>query len=235
MVPESMNKGPKPQKSVRVKFTKTGSLKFISHLDLNRTMQEVIVRSKLPVWYSEGFNPHPRIVFSPPLSVGVSSLTEFMDFKLVEEVPENEIVERLNSAFPKGLAALSCYVPETRFSDIKWGLYEIKYYVENIPDDISSRVKSVLTADSIIVEKKTKSGDAKSVDISSGIRDVDAELCEDKTLKVSVKLSCGENSFVNPRFISETLIKKIPEVFYDVEETVCRVAVYTENGETLFS
>ena len=107
--------------------------------------------------------------------------------------------------------------------------------MENIPDDISSRVKSVLTADSIIVEKKTKSGDAKSVDISSGIRDVDAELCEDKTLKVSVKLSCGENSFVNPRFISETLIKKIPEVFYDVEETVCRVAVYTENGETLFS
>ena len=90
MVPESMNKGPKPQKSVRVKFTKTGSLKFISHLDLNRTMQEVIVRSKLPVWYSEGFNPHPRIVFSPPLSVGVSSLTEFMDFKLVEEVPENK-------------------------------------------------------------------------------------------------------------------------------------------------
>ncbi len=235
MVPESMNKGPKPQKSVRVKFTKTGSLKFISHLDLNRTMQEVIVRSKLPVWYSEGFNPHPRIVFSPPLSVGVSSLTEFMDFKLVEEVPENEIVERLNSAFPKGLSALSCYVPETRFSDIKWGLYEIKYYAENIPDGISARVKSVLTADSIIVEKKTKSGEMKSVDISSGIRDVGAELCEDGALKVSVKLSCGENSFVNPRFISETLIKNIPEVFDGVEETVCRVAVYTENGETLFS
>ena len=235
MVPESMNKGPKPQKSVRVKFTKTGSLKFISHLDLNRTMQEVIVRSKLPVWYSEGFNPHPRIVFSPPLSVGVSSLTEFMDFKLVEEVAEKEIVERLNSAFPKGLTALSCYVPETRFSVIKWGLYEIKYYIENTLDNISERIKSVLDADSIIVEKKTKSGEMKSVDISSGIRDVKVEICEDKTLKVGVKLSCGENSFVNPRFISETLIKNIPEVFDGAEETVCRVAVYTENGETLFS
>jgi len=63
---------------IRVKFSKTGSLKFISHLDLNRTVKSAFLRSGLPIWYTQGFNPHPKTVFSLPLSVGTASLCEFI-------------------------------------------------------------------------------------------------------------------------------------------------------------
>ena len=114
-------------KKIRVEFSKTGALKYISHLDLNRTMQNVFLRSKLPIVYSQGFNPHPKTVFSPPLSVGVSSECEFIDFKMTEDVPYDVICRRLNESFPEGLRALSAYEPESKFSDIGWADYEIAF------------------------------------------------------------------------------------------------------------
>ena len=152
---------------VRIKFSKTGSLKFISHLDLQRTMQSSFLRSKLPIYYSEGFNPHPKVVFSPPLSVGVSSLTEFVDVKMLENVSFTEIMEKLNASFPKGLRAHECYTPETKFNDVKWGLYEIKYeLVGEIPADICEKAKAALTAEEINVEKFSKKTGAKTVNIA---------------------------------------------------------------------
>lgn len=235
MLPENMNKGPKTDIKVRVKFSKTGSLKFISHLDLNRTMQSVFLRSKLPVWYTEGFNPHPRAAFSPPLSVGVSSLTEFVDFKMVEEVPAEQIVEKLNAAFPKGLRAVACYTPASHFRDIKWSLYEIKFELMNgVPADICEKAKAALTADEIIIEKFSKKGEPKQVNIAQGLRFCDASV-EGNILTVHAKLSCDEFTFVNPKYIGETLAKAMPEAFAGAEDEVCRMEVYLEDGETLFA
>ena len=71
--------------TVRIKFLKEGGLQYISHLDLVRTMHKIIVRSKLPLWYTEGFNPKPKMVFAAPLSIGTESKTEYMDLRLTEE------------------------------------------------------------------------------------------------------------------------------------------------------
>ncbi len=219
---------------VRVKFSKTGSLKFISHLDLQRTMQSSFLRSKLPIYYSEGFNPHPNVVFSPPLSVGVSSLTEFVDVKMLADVSHEEIVEKLNAAFPKGLRAHACYTPATKFSDIKWGLYEIKYELAGeAPADICEKAEAALTAEEIIVEKFSKKTGAKTVNIAGGIRFCSAER-EGNILTVCVKLSCDEAAFVNPRYVSETLAAAMPAAFEGAEEEVCRMEVYLSDGETLF-
>ena len=219
---------------VRVKFSKTGSLKFISHLDLNRTMQSSFLRSKLPIWYSEGFNPHPKVVFSPPLSVGVSSLTEFVDFKMVEEVPAQEIVDRLNASFPKGLRAHACYAPAARFCDIEWGLYEIKYeLVGNVPENVCAKAETALTAEDITVEKFSKKTGAKMVNIADGIRFCSAEL-EGNVLTVRAKLSCNDLTFVNPKYVGEILAKAMPEAFAGAEEETCRMEVYLADGETLF-
>lgn len=234
MLPENMNKGPATDIKVRVKFSKTGSLKFISHLDLNRTMQSVFIRSKLPFWYTEGFNPHPRVAFTPPLSVGVSSLTEFMDFKMVAEVPPQEIIDKLNASFPKGLRAIECYAPASHFRDIKWSLYEIKFeLMHDIPEDICQRAEEIFGADEIIIEKFSKKGEPKQVNIAQGIRFCNAVI-DGNILTVNVKLSCDEFAFVNPKYIGETLAKAMPEIFADAEEESCRAAVYLEDGETLF-
>lgn len=219
---------------VRVKFSKTGSLKFISHLDLQRTMQSSFLRSKLPIWYSEGFNPHPKVVFSPPLSVGVSSLTEFVDFKMVEEVSAEEIIEKLNASFPKGLRAYACYAPAARFCDIKWGLYEIKYELcGEAPADICQKTEAALTAKEITVEKFSKKTGPKTVNIADGIRFCSADI-DGNVLTVRAKLSCDDLAFVNPKYVGETLAKAMPELFEGAEEETCRMEVYLDDGETLF-
>ena len=219
---------------VRIKFSKTGSLKFISHLDLQRTMQSSFLRSKLPIYYSEGFNPHPKVVFTPPLSVGVSSLTEFVDVKMLADVSAEEIMEKLNASFPKGLRALACYEPRAKFSDIKWGLYGINLEpCGEMPADICEKVQKALSAEEIFIEKFTKKGEPKRVNIAGGIRFISAEV-RDGLLCVQAKLSCDTENFVNPKYVGETLADAMPELFAGAEEETCRLAVYLADGETLF-
>ena len=78
---------------IRIKFTKTGALQFISHLDLNRTMKTVMIRAKIPIHYSEGFNPHPKMVFALPLSIGAESVCELLDIKIDLEMTSYEIIQ----------------------------------------------------------------------------------------------------------------------------------------------
>ena len=78
---------------VRIKFSKVGDLMYISHLDLARTMQRIILRSELDIWYSEGFNPQPKMVFAQPLPTGVESVCELLDIKLNSYMDCEEIKE----------------------------------------------------------------------------------------------------------------------------------------------
>ena len=75
-----------PTRPVRFAFAKTGVLQYISHLDLQRTMAHAIIRAKIPVWYTEGFNKHPYITCAAPLSLGYEGLQETMDFRLTASV-----------------------------------------------------------------------------------------------------------------------------------------------------
>ena len=90
-----------------IKFTKESNIKFISHLDLMRTIQRVIRRADLPMEYSKGFNPHMALSIAQPLSVGVYSDAEYMDIVLVEELNENEVIDRLNSKTASGIKFLT--------------------------------------------------------------------------------------------------------------------------------
>ena len=90
-----------------IKFTKESSVKFISHLDLMRTIQRVIRRADLPMEYSKGFNPHMALSIAQPLSVGVYSDAEYMDIVLVEELEEKEIIDRLNAKTASGIKFLN--------------------------------------------------------------------------------------------------------------------------------
>jgi hypothetical protein len=153
---------------------------------------------------------------------------------MLENVSFGEIMEKLNASFPKGLRAHECYTPETKFNDVKWGLYEIKYeLVGEIPADICEKAKTALTAEEINVEKFSKKTGAKTVNIAGGVRFCSAEL-EGNILTVRTKLSCDDATFVNPKYVSETLACAMPEAFACAEEEVCRMEVYLADGETLF-
>ncbi|MCQ4950886.1 TIGR03936 family radical SAM-associated protein, partial [Bittarella massiliensis (ex Durand et al. 2017)] len=85
---------------------------YISHLDLVRCMARALKRSGLPVWYTQGFNPHIYLTFTLPLSLGQESECEIMQFRLVEELPLNEVKDRLNAALPAGLQVLATALPQ---------------------------------------------------------------------------------------------------------------------------
>ena len=99
---------------VRAVFKKTGRAIYISHLDLMRVMQRTFKRAKLPVWFTKGYNPHIYLMFALPLSLGVSSECELMDFGIdisAGELDYEDIKNRLNQVLPEGLEIVKLYEP----------------------------------------------------------------------------------------------------------------------------
>lgn len=198
--------------SVRVRFTKVGSLQFISHLDLNRTMKTVMIRAGVPIKYSEGFNPHPKMVFALPLSVGAESVCELLDFKLDRPMSAEELTARLNAAFPLEMRVLEAYAPTAKFTDIRYA----EYRLENEEDfDVTP-----LEADTIVMMKRTKSGE-KETDIKPMIHSYQKD---GKAL--TCVLSASPSEYLNPEYIAKYL--GIPDC------TILRTRVLLSDGVTAF-
>lgn len=197
---------------VRIKFSKVGSLQFISHLDLNRTMKTVMIRAGIPIKYSEGFNPHPKMVFALPLSVGNESVTEYLDFRITSPMSERELIDRLNNAFPPEMRVLKAYVPQSRFTDIAYA----EYVFENDCDFDAS----ALDSESIIIMKRTKSGE-KETDIKPLIRSYKKE-----GSKLICVLSVSPESYLNPDYVAKVLNIQ--------DATVMRRRVLLDDGVTEF-
>ena len=126
--------------TLRVKFCKVGNLQYISHLDLVRTMMKVIVRAKLPLWYTEGFNPKPKLVFAAPLSTGVESVCEFMDIRLTEKIEPKVAIEALNANMTFEMQAIDAYYPEEKMTALHWLEYSIRI------NTVDAREKLVMIA-----------------------------------------------------------------------------------------
>ena len=92
---------------LRAVFEKKGRARYISHLDLNRCMLRTFRRSKLPIWYTEGFNPHPYFSFALALSLGFESKCEILDFNITEDISCDVVRDRLNEVMPEGMKILS--------------------------------------------------------------------------------------------------------------------------------
>ena len=88
---------------VRVKYSKQGLMKFIGHLDMMRYFQKACRRAKIDVVYTEGLSPHMSMSFALPLGVGMTSDSEYVDVDFVQELPGDEIVDRLNRSVPEGI------------------------------------------------------------------------------------------------------------------------------------
>ncbi|MCH4178881.1 MAG: TIGR03936 family radical SAM-associated protein [Megasphaera sp.] len=91
---------------IRLAVKKEGSLCFLSHLDFARAVRYVIIRAKLPICYSEGFNPHMKLSFASALGVGVAADCEYMEMELAERVPVDYVIERMNAVSPHGFAVM---------------------------------------------------------------------------------------------------------------------------------
>ena len=139
-------------KNIRVFFTKTGRAVYISHLDLYRLFQRTIKRAKLPVWETEGFNPHVYITFALPLALGTAGLCESMDTRLVEDLTMDEVVRRFNDSLPRDIRVTSAAEPVFKPTEIALSEYEAEYECDE------TAFTSFIDGEHIPAEKKTKRG-----------------------------------------------------------------------------
>ena len=154
---------------VRIKFSKTGKVKFISHLDLCRTFRTAFIRAGIPIWYSQGFNPHPKMVFATTVSVGSESLTELLDIKITSPMEEEELRSRLNAELTNDIDIIEVYEPTTPFADLRWAEYIIKFDGKVDGDKLEQ-----LLSEPLYVEKMTKKG-LKTIDILPKIKQVSSQ------------------------------------------------------------
>ena len=187
---------------IRIKFKKVGNLQYVSHLDLVRTMHKIIVRSKLPLWYTEGFNPKPKMVFAAPLSIGTESLVEFMDLRLIERIDPAVAIAALNANMTDELVALDAYYPETKLTDLKWLSYVISINTVGASAELADKVNAALAADAMPVAKKQKPDD--TMDIKPLIRYATA-VYDAGNIRIDCTLSADASSFLNPEYLVKYL------------------------------
>lgn len=210
-------------KNVRIWYTKDGACRFISHLDIVRAMTRALQMSGVPLWHTEGFNSRLYVSFAFPLSLGFRGLYESMDVKLLEDdYPFSEIIDRLNSCLPVGIKAVGVDEQYMNPRVISFADFKIKLTAENHSvDEVFSAVNSVMEQSEILVEKKSKKGVVKQVDLKRSIQSCSVVKNKDY-VKLSVTLPAGSVDNVNPTlFIDEIQRQCGYEIFADI--TRCRL------------
>ena len=201
-------------REVRLRFSKVGRLKYISHLDINRAMGRAFVRADIPLWYTEGFNPHPYMCFSLPLSLGVESLCESVDIRLTQDISDNEIKERMNSVLPEGLKILDVYEDFRDNSEICFSDYVYKFrFADN--EAVLTKLTGILESPQILALKKGKQGKKrvmKETDIKQFIEKYNVSIRDD-LIVLNVRLYAGIEKNLNPSLLFDTLIRLLETDF----------------------
>ena len=230
-------------KYIRFKFRKVGNLQFISHLDLQKAMAKVLVRAKAPLWYSKGFNPHAKLIFALPLSVGAQSECEYLDVRVERAIPPLELMEHINAELTEELRFLDAYYPETALEDIYWAEYDFSIKTTGADENMAREVEKLLKAEQVIILKKAKDKYKKiffkEVDIAPYIRDVSVDF-DGEVIKINAKLSASINQthpHINPENIVTMLKDKLGILSGDVtaeQYDIIRTRIYFEDGKTDF-
>ena len=194
-------------RKIRLYFSKTGNAKYISHLDLARLFGRAFARIGIPVRYSEGYNPHMRLVFGPPLSLGYEGTKEILDFETEEEIGCDEIVGMFNKSLPSGISVNSACEPKTSIGDVAYAAYKIEMTTEDMDEKTVRSLNSLFCGGPIEVLKKSKSGE-KITDIAPMVDSIIFELSGDgKKITVDAVLACSNSSNLNPEYIKSAAAK----------------------------
>lgn len=197
-------------REIRLRFSKTGQAKYISHLDTNRVFSRAFARAKLNLWFTQGFNPHPYMSFSLPLSLGVESLCENVDIRILDDISNDEVKKRVNDALPLGIRILDVYDDFMDCHEIVYSDYVYKFeFLDN--DKALEKIKEVLQSDTIMAQKKGKQGKRrvlKETDIKQFIEKYSISI-RDNQIVLNIRLLAGPDKNLNPSLLFDTIIRLI--------------------------
>ena len=216
----------------RALFEKTGSAVYISHLDLMRLFQRAFKRAGLPLTHTKGFNPRPSVSIALPLSLGVESRCELLDFDLEgEKIDNGEILTRLNAVLVEGVRVLSIYDDVSKLKNL--ALLDCVVTLEydaGIPTGAQERIASLFARDEVIVEKKGKNAITEQ-NIIPMIRRIAVEYVNDNELALNA-LVCCQNPTLNPMQMSVAVTKYLPDLTPDFVR--CRRVEVYDTNENVF-
>ena len=185
-------------KNVRIVFSKTGRARYVSHLDLVRTMTRAVRRAAIPLWYTEGFNRHPYLTFAAPLSLGHEGLRETMDIRLEEDMPYDTLVALLNGVLPEGLVVHSAAEAVAKAGALAAAEYRVTIHCD------APAVQQALAMESLPVEKRTKKKTTKTVDLKPYFAGAVIEAAGEDTV-MTVTLPSGGADNINPNLFVTAL------------------------------
>ncbi len=215
---------------VRIWFKKMGMSRYVSHLDLMRAMSRTLRRANVPLWYTEGYNPHPYMTFSLPLSLGMESLCESMDIRIEGESTNEEIFDMLKGSMPPGIEIIS--VDELQFDPkhIAFGEFDILFDCDNKADTVKALIENMLSQDELIVQKLGKKGRhkvLKDINLIEFIKSYNISAMGER-IKLTITLPAGSTTNVNPSLLADEVQKNAGDISY----TIIRKKLMVEDGTT---
>ncbi len=214
---------------VRVWFKKMGMSRYVSHLDLMRAMTRALRRTKVPLWYTEGYNPHPYITFALPLSLGMESLCESMDMRIEGDSTNDEIYSMLKNTMPPGIEILNVSDPVYDPKKIAFGEFDIFFDCDKKAENAVEIIKEMLSAEELIVQKLGKKGRHKvfkDINLIEYIKEYTVSSFGER-VKLTVILPAGSSTNVNPSLLADEIQKRVGDISY----TIIRKKLLTEEME----
>ena len=203
----------------RLLFEKTGNAVWISHLDLMRLFQRAFKRAGLPLTHTQGFNPRPSVSTALPLSVGVESRCELLEYDLEGEKPSHkDIVARLNAVLVEGIRVVHSYDNCAKIKNLAYldAAVELEYDA-GIPQGAVDAIRDLFSRDEIIVEKKGKNGITEQ-NIAPMIRKLEVEEAEDHMIRILCRVCC-QNPSLNPMQLAAAISRYLPQYAPDFSKS----------------
>lgn len=194
---------------VRVWFKKMGMSRYVSHLDLMRAMTRSVRRAGVPLWYTEGYNPHPYLTFALPLSLGMESLYESMDMRIEGENTNAQIFEMMKGAMPPGIEIVSVDDPVDDPKTIAYGEFDLLFDCDD-SKELSALIEDMLSKDELIVQKLGKQGRKKvlkDINLIEHLKEVKLTSTANR-VKLTVVFPAGSTTNINPTLLSDEIVKQ---------------------------
>lgn len=214
---------------IRIYFVKQGPSKYMSHLDLMRCMIRTLRRADVPIWYTEGFNPHPFMTFALPLSLGMTGLCESMDVRLTDSLGFDEIKRRLNRVLCEGIEVTEVNYVGEKATAIHSAVYRVSLAAEGIDGAaFRQRLTDFFSQNEITVQKKNKKKQFVPIDIKPHVLDY-AIAPEGEGAILTLRLPAGNELNINPSLLLKAFEEWSGMTFRQCDIT--REQLLTEEGK----
>ena len=214
----------------RILFEKKGNAIWISHLDLMRVFQRAFKRAGLNLTHTQGYNPRPSVSIALPLSVGVESNCELLDFDLDGDKVANRIVRgKLNDYLVPGIKVIKVYDNGAKIKHL--ALLDTVVTLEydaGVPADGVQKLQELFSREEVLVEKKTKAGNVVDQNIVEMIKSMEVEQVDENTILLKARICC-QNPTLNPAQLHGAIVRHMPEMKPDFVKSE-RIELYDQEG-----